>query len=277
MSGWINDEVGDLFRGIAVDVECCGGGEGEVVFYGAVDAGEHLAGEHEEVGDRLHEETSVLMNRKLRVILLAGFVGFLLIGGVRTAYNLFMLEVNPVLGIAVSILLLGLLNGVVVIVRRRMERSEPAFPFTPEDWFWVAVTGWVLAAVCTSFSGSYSTFDLQLHDTYFVIAHIHLFAGLAVFFGAFGLFYHYNRWMGTVLGMIHFWMTFLASLVCIWPYRGLAGMPRRYIDYSSWVYLDGFGGYNDVEIGLVLLGVVAQVVFLVNVVYSMVGGRKSVD
>jgi len=95
------EDAVDLFFGVTVYAERCGGGEGEVVFYGAVDAGEHLAGEceagvhdgafgallvgtvlldddepgvveepevevhgffglageHEEIGDRLHEET----------------------------------------------------------------------------------------------------------------------------------------------------------------------------------------------------------------------------
>lgn len=107
-----------------------------------------------------------------------------------------------------------------------------------------------------------------------MIAHLHLFSFLAVVFGAFGLFYHYNRWMGRALGLIHFLMTFLGSLVFIWPYQGLAGMPRRYEDYGSFVSLSQ---PDDVTVVLVLAGLVAQLVFLVNVVYSMIGGRKSVD
>lgn len=148
---------------------------------------------------------------------------------------------------------------------------------TPARLFWIACIGWALGAVCTSFSGSSSTFDLQLHDTYFVIAHVHLFAWLAVVFGAFGLFYHYNRWMGRALGLIHFWMTFLGSLVFVWPYHSLPGMPRRYADHNTLVELYQPGMFGRFTSVLVLVGLAAQVVFLVNVVYSMVGGRKSVD
>ena len=148
---------------------------------------------------------------------------------------------------------------------------------TPENCFWVACASWTLGAVYSEFAGVRSTFDVQFHDTYFVIAGIHLCLWLAIVFGAFGLFYHYNRWMGRRLGLIHFGMTFLGSLAFIWPYRGLAGMPRRYMDYSNYVPLGLYGIFGDVTTMLVVVGLVAQLVFLVNVVYSMVGGRKSVD
>jgi len=211
------------------------------------------------------------MNRKLRFILLAGMMGFLLVGGMRLAYNLSTAELDPFLGGVLYILLAGLLLVVVAKLWRRVLRVAT------EDWFWAACLGWAMGAVCTGFSRSFSTFDLQLHDTYFVIAHFHLFAGLAVVFGAFALFYHYNHWMRRALGLIHFWITFLGSLAFIWPYRGLAGMPRRYIDYSNWVSIDSMGGYGTLIFGLILAGAAAQLVFVVNVVYSMVGGRKSVD
>jgi cytochrome c oxidase subunit 1 len=149
--------------------------------------------------------------------------------------------------------------------------------FTPEVWFLIAFTGWGLGALYSALSGSRSTFDIQLHDTYIVIARIHLCLWLAIVFGAFGLFYHYNRRMGRILGLIHFGMTVLGSLLFIWPYHGLAGMPRRYMDYGGYISFNGFWGYEGVEFGLLMLGALGQVVFLVNIVYSMVGGRKSVD
>ena len=57
-----------------------------------------------------------------------------------------------------------------------------------------------------------SAIDIQLHDTYFVVAHFHIVMGIAAFFGMFAGVYHwfprmYGRFMNETMGRIHFWMT----------------------------------------------------------------------
>ncbi len=127
-----------------------------------------------------------------------------------------------------------------------------------------------------------STLDIQLHDTYFVIAHVHLMLYFALLFLAFSAVYFVfpritGRMMNAPMGYIHFTLTLVSVYLLCWPvpYEGLAGMPRWYMDYSTWVSLDGFSGTNVfvARVMMVLLG--AQVVFVVNLVYSAVRGRKS--
>jgi cytochrome c oxidase subunit I len=59
-----------------------------------------------------------------------------------------------------------------------------------------------------------SAIDIQLHDTYFVVAHFHLVMGSASFFGLMAGVYHwfpkmFGRMMDARLGYIHFWATFM--------------------------------------------------------------------
>ncbi|MEZ4459990.1 MAG: cbb3-type cytochrome c oxidase subunit I [bacterium] len=92
------------------------------------------------------------------------------------------------------------------------------------------LSGVVLAAVPV---------DIQLHDTYYVVAHIHyvLVAGSVMTIFA-GLYYWYPKMTGKMLneklGHIHFWGTsiFINVTFFIQHYLGVKGMPRRYADYD---------------------------------------------
>jgi cytochrome c oxidase subunit 1 len=82
--------------------------------------------------------------------------------------------------------------------------------------------------------------DIAVHDTYYVVAHFHyvLVAGsLFALFG--GAYYWLPKWTGRMynerLGKIHFWSTMISFNVTFFPmhFLGLAGMPRRYVDYAG--------------------------------------------
>ncbi len=118
--------------------------------------------------------------------------------------------------------------------------------------------------------------DIAMHDTYYVVAHFHYVLSLGAVFGIFAAFYY---WFGKMTGRefpewagkLHFWATFIGVNLTFFPqhFLGLAGMPRRYIDYP-----DAFAGWNAVSSYGSYLSIAATVFFLVMTVYSMKAGRK---
>jgi cytochrome c oxidase subunit 1 len=81
--------------------------------------------------------------------------------------------------------------------------------------------------------------DIQLQDTYYVVAHFHYVLVAGALFGIFGgIYYWLPKWTGHMydekLGQIHFWLTFIFFNVAFFVqhFLGLAGMPRRVPDYA---------------------------------------------
>jgi cytochrome c oxidase subunit 1 len=91
-------------------------------------------------------------------------------------------------------------------------------------------------------------FDLQVHDTYFVVAHFHYVLLGGVVFPLFaGIYYWFpkvtGRMMSEPLGKVSFWMMFLGVHAAFWPqhHLGFMGMPRRvytYLPEMGWAQLN---------------------------------------
>jgi heme/copper-type cytochrome/quinol oxidase subunit 1 len=121
--------------------------------------------------------------------------------------------------------------------------------------------------------------DWQLHDSYFVVAHMHyvLFGGAV--FGIFaGLYYWFPKMSGRMLseglGKVSFWFMFIGFNLTflIQHSAGLSGMPRRVYDYPESA---GWNGYNLAStIGSYILGV-GVVLTCINVLWAMKRGQKA--
>ena len=126
--------------------------------------------------------------------------------------------------------------------------------------------------------------DWQVHNTYYVVAHIHYVLIGANVFPVFAGFYYWlpkmtGRMMNEALGKVSFWVMFIGFNVGFFPMHilGLLGMPRRIYTYEPG---SGFGPLNMVvTIGSFILGLgvlISVVDFLVSMCRGTCG-QKSLE
>src|SRR5204862_461297 len=80
----------------------------------------------------------------------------------------------------------------------------------------------------------------------------------------------YGRYLNSTLAYIHFWVTIIGAYLIFWPmhYEGLAGMPRRYYDYSGWESFKMFGGLNEFISFIAMIVFATQLLFVFSTVVS---------
>ncbi|NNC62110.1 MAG: cytochrome c oxidase subunit I, partial [Flavobacteriaceae bacterium] len=121
-----------------------------------------------------------------------------------------------------------------------------------------------------------STLDINVHDTYFVVAHFHLVMGISALYGLFAGVYHwfpkmYKRMMNKNLGYVHFWVTAICAYGVFFPmhFVGMAGVPRRYYENTAFPMFDELTDVNILITIFALIAGAAQLVFLYNFIHSM--------
>ncbi|MFG2078496.1 aa3-type cytochrome oxidase subunit I [Nonomuraea maritima] len=120
--------------------------------------------------------------------------------------------------------------------------------------------------------------DFHVTDSYFVVAHFHYVVFGTVVFAMFSGFYFWwpkmtGRMLDDRLGKVHFWLLFIGfhTTFLVQHWLGVAGMPRRYADYSP---VDGFTDLHMISsIGAFILGA-STLPFLYNVWYAARHGKK---
>jgi cytochrome c oxidase subunit 1 len=124
--------------------------------------------------------------------------------------------------------------------------------------------------------------DIFIHDTYYIVAHIHYVVFGGSLFGAFAAIYYwfpkmYGRMMNETLGKLHFALTFVAFNVTFFPMHilGIAGHMRRIYNPTQYDFLKPVQHWNVIiTIGALVLGF-SQLLLIVNFFWSMFAGRKA--
>jgi cytochrome c oxidase subunit I+III len=122
-------------------------------------------------------------------------------------------------------------------------------------------------------------FNVQTHDTFFVVAHMHYVLIGGGVFPLFGAIYFWfpkvtGKMLSETLGKWHFWLFFIGTNVTFFPqhHLGFMGMPRRVYTYLPEM---GWGSLNLLSTLGALMIAVSLIVFLVNVVLSVRGGEEA--
>lgn len=197
------------------------------------------------------------------------------------AHHMFVTGMNPFLGsIFMLLTLIIAVPSAVKIFNYVTTLWQGNIRFTPAMLFSIGLVSFFLTGGITGVFLGNSALDIQLHDTYFVVAHFHLVMGSASFFGMMAGVYHwfpkmFGRMMDERLGHIHFWITFIGVYLVFFPmhYIGIAGFPRR---YYSWTNFETFSGFADLNMLVSIAAVAtlaAQFIFLFNFFYSIFRGR----
>jgi cytochrome c oxidase subunit 1 len=201
------------------------------------------------------------------------------------AHHMFVTGLNPFLGsVFVLLTLLIAVPSAIKVFNWITTIWRGNIRFTPGMLFAIGFVSLFISGGLTGIFLGNSTLDIHLHDTYFVVAHFHIVMGVSAFFGMFAGIYHwfpkmYGRYLNNTMAYIHFWVTLMGAYLIFWPmhYEGLAGMPRRYLDYSSWTSFNMFADLNRFISTVAMIVFATQLMFVFNFFYSIFKGRKVVN
>jgi cytochrome c oxidase subunit 1 len=211
-------------------------------------------------------------------ILAIAFLSFIVWG-----HHMFVTGMNPFLGSVFTFTtLLIAIPSAVKAFNYITTLWKGNIQFTPAMLFSIGLVSTFVAGGLTGIILGDSALDINVHDTYFVVAHFHIVMGLSAIFGMFAGVYHwfpkmYGRMMNKSMGYLHFWLTFVSAYGVFFPmhFTGLAGLPRRYYSNAEFPIFDELQDINVIITMFAIGGGIAQLIFIFNFFYSMWRGPKA--
>jgi len=213
-------------------------------------------------------------------ILAIAFLSFIVWG-----HHMFVTGMNPFLGSVFTFTtLLIAIPSAVKAFNYITTLWKGNIQFTPAMLFSIALVSTFVTGGLTGVILGDSALDINVHDTYFVVAHFHIVMGLSAIYGMFAGVYHwfpkmYGRMMNKSMGYAHFWLTFITAYGVFFPmhFLGLAGLPRRYYSNTAFPMFDNLADINVLITFFAIIGGVAQLIFIFNFFYSIWRGPKAVQ
>ena len=215
--------------------------------------------------------------------MVVSLLGITVLSFIVWAHHMFVSGMNPFLGsIFMFLTLIIAVPSAVKVFNYLATLWRGNLIFTPGMLFSIGLVSFFISGGLTGVFLGNSAIDIQLHDTYFVVAHFHLVMGSASFFGLMAGVYHwfpkmFGRMMDAKLGYIHFWLTFVGVYMVFFPmhYIGIAGFPRRYYSWTNYEFTNMYTDLNMFVSVAAFITFAAQAIFLFNFFYSMYRGRKA--
>lgn len=198
-------------------------------------------------------------------------------------HHMFITGMNPFLGSVFMILTLIIaVPSAVKAFNYLATLWRGNLRLTPAMLFSIGLVSFFISGGLTGIYLGNAALDIQMHDSYFVVAHFHLVMGSAAIFGMMAGIYHwfprmYGRMMNNTLGYFHFWITFITAYLVFFPmhFMGLAGVPRRYYQFTLMEDFAIWGDVNKLITVAALVGGFAQILFLYNFFNSIFRGKKA--
>jgi cytochrome c oxidase subunit I len=215
--------------------------------------------------------------------MIVSMLGITVLSFIVWAHHMFVSGLNPFLGsIFMFLTLIIAIPSAVKVFNYLTTLWKGNLIFTPGMLFSIGLVSFFISGGLTGIFLGNSAIDIQLHDTYFVVAHFHLVMGSASFFGMVAGIYHwfpkmFGRMMDAKLGYIHFWLTFTGVYLVFFPmhYIGIAGFPRRYYSWTNFEFANMYTDLNMFVSVAAILTFGAQFIFMFNFFYSMYRGKKA--
>src|SRR5690554_1401452 len=215
--------------------------------------------------------------------MIISLLGITILSFIVWAHHMFVSGMNPFLGsIFMFLTLIIAVPSAVKVFNYLTTLWRGNLIFTPAMLFAIGMVSFFISGGLTGIFMGNSAIDIQIHDTYFIVAHFHLVMGSAAFFSMIAGVYHwfpkmFGRMMDVRLGYIHFWLSFVGVYLVFFPmhYIGIAGFPRRYYSFTNFDFTDKFTDLNMFVSVAAIVTFAAQFIFIFNFFYSMYRGRRA--